>query len=140
VTVTAVNLWGTSASASLQVNVKQTPTWSYCPDIQRAMFEIYLCTWCHDPAYPDRGYQDNLLDLTDLAGLMAGGKTTLFDCVSPCRPESSLVYNKLTAAVPWIGEPMPNDPAYPTPPAPLVDRLRVWILEGAPPDVPSQCP
>jgi hypothetical protein len=135
-----VNAWGTPASASIDVDVKQTPTYSYCVDVQRAMFEIYLCTWCHDPAYPDRGYQDNFLDLTDLAGLLAGGKTTLFRSVSPCRPESSFVYNKLTAAVPWVGEPMPNDPAFPVPPAALVDRLRVWILEGAPPDVPPQCP
>jgi hypothetical protein len=140
VTATAVNAWGTPASASIHVDVTQYPTYSYCADVQRAMFEIYLCTGCHDPAYPDRGYPDNLLDLTDLAGFMAGGKTTLFRTVSPCRPESSFVYNKLTAAVPWVGEPMPNDPAYPVPPAALVERLRVWILEGAPPDEPPQCP
>ncbi|HMB71336.1 MAG TPA: Ig-like domain-containing protein [bacterium] len=140
VTAVATNAWGTSRSASVPVTVSAAPTWSYCANIQRELFEIYLCTWCHDPAYPDRGYQDNLLDLTDLAGLLAGGKTTLFQSVSPCRPESSLIYNKVSAAVPWVGEPMPNDPAYPTPPAAMVERLRVWILEGAPPDVPSQCP
>ena len=75
---------------------------------------------------------------------MAGGRTTIYECVYPCRPESSLVYNKITAlppAVPWVGDymPPPNSANFPTVPSFLAERLRIWILEGAPPDEPEDC-
>jgi hypothetical protein len=137
-TATVTNAWGTPDSASIQVSVMQNPTYGYCTGVQRDLFTYYLCSYCHEPAYPD--FQESRLDLESYAGLMAGGITTLFEIVYPCRPESSLIYNKVTEPVPWVGNPMPNDPAFPTPPPAVLDKLRVWILEGAPPDEPPDCP
>ena len=135
---TATNSWGGQASDTVSVEVLAQPTYSYCADLKWQLFEDYFCTFCHNPESSE--YPTSELDLRSYASLMHGGKTTVYECVSPCRPESSLVYNKVSSASPWVGTSMPPPPTFPSVPAPIQERLRVWILEGAPPDDPQDCP
>lgn len=142
VTATATNAWGTATSASLPIEVLAQPTWDYCSDIQWPLFEEYFCTFCHNPESSE--YPNSELDLTSYSTLMLGGRTTIYRCVYPCRPESSLVYNKITSlppAVAWVGDymPPPSSANFPTVPPYIAERLWTWILEGAPPDVPQDC-
>ncbi len=134
----ATNSWGTSAEDTVGVTVLAAPTYSYGADIHWPLFEDFFCTFCHHPASSE--YPNSELDLRTYESLMAGGKTTIYECVYPCRPESSLVYNKIAEDVPWIGNPMPPPPTFPPVFAPIVERLRVWILEGAPPDDAAASP
>jgi len=136
----ATNSWGASDSVSVGVEVLAQPTYSYCDDIHWALLETFFCTFCHYPGSSE--YPSSELDLRTFDALMAGGKSTtqgIYECVYPCRPESSLVYNKITAAVPWVGNPMPPPPTFPPVWADVREMLRVWILEGAPPDVVDDC-
>jgi hypothetical protein len=142
VTATATNAWGTETSQTIQVEVLSQPTYDYCDDIQWPLFEKYFCTFCHHPESSE--YPNSELDLRSYASLMLGGKTTIYKCVYPCRPESSLVYNKITAippAVPWLGDhmPPPSTANFPFVRPEIAERLRVWILEGAPRDDPEDC-
>ena len=142
ITATATNAWGTPTSATLDIEVLAEPTYRFCADIQWPIFEKYFCTFCHDPRSSE--YPNSELDLRSHESLMQGGRTTIYQCVYPCRPESSLVYNKITSlppAVPWLGDymPPPNSANLPTVPEYLAERLRVWISEGAPPDDPAPC-
>jgi hypothetical protein len=96
------------------------------------------CLTCHMPGTTD--YPTSQYDMSNYALFMAGGVTRTYECIVPCRPESSLVWNKLTTDPPWVGVAMPpRDRFGPLPPA-ILDKLRVWILEGAPPDDPATCP
>ena len=133
----ATNSWGTIAEDTVSVVVLPEPTYSYCNDIHWQLFEDFFCVFCHNPSSSE--YPNSELDLRTYASLMAGGKTTAYACVYPCRPESSLVFDKISEDVPWVGNPMP--PAtFPTVFPPIQERLRVWISEGAPPDDPETCP
>lgn len=134
----ATNSWDTAADDTVRVTVLAAPTYSYGADIHWQLFEDFFCTFCHQPSSSE--YPNSELDLRTYEALMAGGKTTIYECVYPCRPESSLVYDKISADVPWIGNPMPPPPTFPPVFAPIRERLRVWILEGAPPDDPAASP
>jgi len=138
ITATAANAWETPGSASVPVEVLAEPTYDFCNDIEWDLFATYFCTFCHDSRASE--YQNSLLDVRSYDSLMAGGQTTIFPIVSPCLPESSLVYNKITSDNPWIGNPMPPFEFFPRVPPSVAERLRVWILEGAPPDDPVECP
>jgi hypothetical protein len=138
ITGTGTNAWGTPGDASRQIEVVGGPSYSYCGDLAIYLFADYFCTFCHDPAAST--YPDSELDLRSYAAMMHGGKTTIFESIYPCRPESSLVFNKITQASPWVGERMPPQAVFPAVPAELVEELRTWILEGAPPDDPAECP
>jgi hypothetical protein len=70
------------------------------------------------------------------ASLMTGGVTTAHETIVPCRPESSLVWNKLTSDAPWVGARMPTTGVLS---ATLLAMLRTWILEGAPSDARDPC-
>lgn len=138
ITATGTNAWGTPGAASVDVNVLAEPTYAFCQDVLWEVFEKGFCTFCHIPSSSE--YPNSLLDLTSYATTMAGGKTTIYKCVAPCRPESSFIYNKVIAATPWLGDHMPNEPSFPELSPQLKEQLRVWILEGAPPDVLEPCP
>lgn len=137
----ATNSWGAADSVAIDIEVLAQPTYTYCDDIQLQLLDQCFCTFCHYPGSSE--YPSSELDLRTYASFMAGGKSTaqgLYECVYPCRPESSLVYNKITATVPWIGNPMPPPPIFPPVWPNVREMLRVWILEGAPPDEPEDCP
>lgn len=138
ITARATNSWDTAADDTVSVTVLAAPTYSYCADIHWQLFEDFFCTFCHQPSSSE--FPNSELDLRTYAALMAGGKTTAYECVYPCRPESSLVYNKISQAVPWVGNPMPPPPTFPPVFPQIQERLRIWILEGAPPDDPAACP
>ncbi|MFN8177696.1 MAG: Ig-like domain-containing protein [bacterium] len=134
----ATNSWGTAESTSVQVEVMAQPTYSYCQEIHWGLFEPYFCTFCH--IHGSSQFPDSQLDLTTYAWAMHGGKSqAIYHCIYPCRPESSLVYNKISAAVPWVGGQMPVPPTFPPVPPSLQQKLWVWISEGAPPDVGEDC-
>ena len=106
-----------------------TPTYGFRDHVAGEMLGP-TCTTCHSPASPY--WPAHHLDLTSYAGLMAGGRSAGYETIVPCRPESSLVWNKITQEVPWVGDPMPPRDA---PVAPdILERIRTWILEGAPDD------
>ncbi len=138
IVVRATNSWDTAAEDTVGVTVLAAPTYSYGADIHWPLFEDFFCTFCHQPSSSE--FPNSELDLRTYESLMAGGKTTIYECVYPCRPESSLVYDKISAAVPWVGNPMPPPPTFPSVFPPIRERLRVWILEGAPPDDPADSP
>jgi cytochrome c len=127
-TVSAVNASGTTGTASVAVEILAKPTYSFSTDIYSGIL-LPRCYACHYPAAND--WPTHHLDLRSYAGLMAGGDSRAYESIVPCRPESSLVWNKLTADPPWVGAPMPAAPN-PKLPATLLDKLRIWILEGAP--------
>jgi hypothetical protein len=135
ITARAVNAWGATDSASIQVEVAARPTYRFCATVWTKVLRP-RCAFCHYPGYRDWPIQQ--LDLRSYAGLMAGGITRTRESIVPCRPESSLVWNKMTASAPWVGTPMPPAP-YPAVPAALREKIRIWILEGAPPDDPEIC-
>ena len=136
ITATAINAWNTPGSATVEVEVLAQPTYSYCTNILGEVF-LASCASCHNRESPY--YAQHELDLTTYAGLMAGGRSrTTYVTVVPCRPESSLVWNKTSSQQPWVGSPMPLDAA--SLPPDLLEKLRTWILEGAPPDDPEICP
>jgi len=145
-TAEAVNAWGTTATASIQVEVMALPTYTFCNNIKLELLTQRSCISCHRPSSPY--FVQDSLDVQTYDNLMAGGLTSRptalprsYECVSPCRPESSLIWNKLNADVPWVGEPMPPRDRFPAVPAAILEKLRIWILEGAPPDEPGQpCP
>jgi hypothetical protein len=128
VTVWAVNASGARASAAVMVEVLAQPTYTFS-SIYSGILQL-RCVSCHYPAASD--WPTHRLDLRTRVGLMAGGVTRQYESVVPCRPESSLVWNKLTTDPPWVPAPMPPAPN-PKVPATLLDKLKVWILEGAPP-------
>jgi hypothetical protein len=128
-TVWAVNASGAKSSAAVAVEVLAQPTYKFSTDIYTGVL-LARCVSCHYPAALD--WPNHHLDLRTHAGLMAGGDTHTHESVVPCRPESSLVWNKLTVEPPWVGAPMPSAPN-PKLPATLLEKLRVWITEGAPP-------
>jgi len=136
----ATNSWGGADSTSIGIEVLEHPTYTYCDDIHWPLLEEFFCTFCHHPGSSE--YPNSELDLRTYSSLMAGGKSTshgLYECVYPCRPESSLVYNKVTQTVPWVGNPMPPPPVFPHVWPEVQEMLRVWILEGAPPDDSEDC-
>lgn len=135
ITATGTNDWGTPGEASVDIDVLAQPTYPFCQKVLWEVFEKGFCTFCHIPSSSE--YPNSLLDLTGYATTMAGGKTTIFQCVAPCRPESSLIYNKVISDAPWVGNHMPNQSSFPELTPQLKEQLRVWILEGAPPD---DCP
>jgi len=128
ITVWAVNASGSKGSASVTVEVLAQPTYTFSGIYTGVL--LPRCVSCHYPAAAD--WPNHHLDLRTRAGLMAGGDTHAHESIVPCRPESSLVWNKLTAEPPWVGAPMPSAPN-PKLPAALLEKLRVWIQEGAPP-------
>lgn len=128
ITVWAVDASGARGSASVTVEVLAQATYTYS-SINSGIL-VPRCVSCHYPAASD--WPTHHLDLRNHAGLMAGGDTRAYESIVPCRPESSLVWNKVTAEPPWVGAPMPSAPNPKVPPASL-EKLRVWILEGAPP-------
>ena len=128
-TVTAVSSSGAAGSSSVTVEVLAHPTYSFGTDIYGGIL-LPRCYTCHYPSAAD--WPNHHLDRRTYAGLVAGGDSHAYECVAPCRPESSLVWNKLTVDPPWVGAPMPGAP-YPKVPASQLEKLRVWILEGAPP-------
>jgi hypothetical protein len=132
------NSWGTADSASVDVEVLARPTYEFCPDVFFPLIEQFFCTFCHYPGSSQ--YPDSELDLRTWDSLMAGGKSQgSYECVSPCRPELSLIYNKVTQSSPWVGGPMPPPDSFPPVSAAAKEALRVWILEGAPPGDAPDC-
>jgi hypothetical protein len=129
ITAAATNAWGTEASAAVEVEVLAQPTYAFGADIYSGIL-LPRCVSCHHPAAAD--WPRHHLDLRTHAGIVAGGDVRAYESVAPCRPESSLVWNKVTAQTPWVGAPMPPAPN-PRLPAALIEKLRVWISEGAPP-------
>ncbi len=135
---TGTNAWGTASTATLPIEVKAEGTYTFCEDIFYAVFEHHVCTKCHNPAsseFPAMEY-----DLTNHAGVMAGGLTTVFRAVYPCKPDSSFLYNKIGIGDPWTGDPMPPLEVFPPMTPASREMIRVWILEGAPPDDLTDCP
>jgi hypothetical protein len=137
ITASALNAWGTADSIAIQVEVAALPTYRFCANVYGEMLRLRCALACHKVGGTDWALHQ--LDLKTYAGMMAGGITRSYECVAPCRPESSFVWNKLTAGVPWIGGPMPPSGYSPVPDSTL-NKVRVWILEGAPPDAPEICP
>ena len=127
-TVTAMNSSGAPGTASVAVEVLAQPTYTFSTIYSGIL--VPRCYSCHYPYASD--WPQHHLDLRSYAGLMAGGDTRAYESVVPCRPESSLSWNKLSADPPWVGAPMPAAPNPKVPPE-LLEKLRVWISEGAPP-------
>jgi hypothetical protein len=134
ITAAATNSWGTTGQRSIAVEVLAAPTWAYSV-IHDEIVVGRACIGCHTPGTSD--FRWSLLDMNSYELLMAGGRSAdVYESIAPCRPESSLVWNKLTEEIPWVGEPMPPRAQYDAVPADLLAKLRTWILEGAPPDAP----
>ena len=136
ITLTGTNAWGTSATVSRTIHVIAEGTYTYCQDIHEEIFGFYACIKCHNPGSSE--YPRNLLDFTSYDTMMQGGVTTFYRIVFPCRPESSLIYNKISEETPWVPGPMPpngdNETQFPPITPETEEAMRVWILEGAPPD------
>ena len=132
ITVTATNAWGTPDSAVTLVEVVPGDFQEYTRTVHQDVFDLQFCIHCHKA---DSGQETNGLYLTSYEETMAGGLTTYYRIVYPCRPESSLVYNKVTSDAPWVGSrmPPPNEPFPPIQPG-AVAKLERWIRRGAPPD------
>jgi hypothetical protein len=136
ISATAVNAWGTEQTAAVQIEVLAQATYTYCRDIHTGIFRFW-CLVCHVPGTTD--FPTSQLDLSSYSGLMAGGVTQTYESIVPCRPESSLVWNKVTEDIPWVGDPMPPRDQFLPLPAAVRARLQTWILQGAPPDDPEPC-
>jgi hypothetical protein len=142
----ATNAWGTSDSVSIAIEVLAQPTYAYCDSIHVALLQECWCIFCH---HDGSGFdEESGLELDTYEKLMAGGTHTaqgIYECVYPCKPESSFIYNKITESVPWYGDIMPPPP--PTSPFPTVLQYKphmpavlwTWISEGAPPDDGEGC-
>lgn len=134
ITASSTNAWGTTGETAIAVDVLASPTYPYAT-IHTEMLEGRACIGCHTPGTSD--FRWSFLDMNSYELLMAGGRSSdVYECIAPCRPESSLMWNKLTEEIPWVGEPMPPRAQYEAVPADLLAKLRTWILEGAPSDAP----
>jgi hypothetical protein len=134
ISVKAANAWGLNAGSEIQLEVKENPTYSYCFDL----FYIYLlnkCYVCHNPGAPEIGESE--FDMTSLATMRQGGRSLRelgIEALVPCKPESSLIWMKIVDDTPVVGNPMPP-PGDAVPLLPEeIERLRIWIEEGAPSD------
>ena len=134
ISVEAFNAWGLRATSEIDLIVNETPSYSYC-------FEIFLsfllnkCYVCHNPGAPEIG--DSEFDMTSLATIAQGGRSLRelgIEALVPCKPDSSLFYVKIVDETPVVGTPMPP-PGESVPLLPEeIEKLRIWIEEGAPPD------
>lgn len=140
ITASAENAWGVSNSASIQVVVLARPTYGFCCAVYA--MALNSCLACHQPG--TLYYPTSQLNISTYSRVMAGGITRIYESVVPCRPESSLVWNKVTAATPWVGIEMPpregsGYPVYAPPADTSLNKLRTWILEGAAPYDTGRC-
>ncbi|MCA9729399.1 MAG: hypothetical protein KC729_17055, partial [Candidatus Eisenbacteria bacterium] len=134
ISVRARNAWNLSASDEVQLVVRETGTESFCFDIFYT-FLLNKCYVCHNPGAPQ--IPESELDMSSIRTIRQGGRSLRelgLEALVPCRPESSLIWIKVTDDTPPVGNPMPP-PGLGTPLTPAeIERLRIWIEEGAPPD------
>jgi len=129
---------GASQRECNEVELQATPTAiTGCIDYATWIQPIFdaQCLSCHggDESELRRG-----LRLASLADLRAGGQSG--DVIVPCRPESSLLYLKVSEALPVQGHRMP----YLGPELNESDlaRIRLWLEQGASascPETPATC-
>ena len=132
--VSARNAWGLVSTDEIQLLVRQESSVSLCWD----MFFPFLlteCYVCHNGGAPE--YSTSEFDMSSLITMLEGGKSQRelgLRALVPCKPDSSLIWIKLTDPTPPVGDPMPppgtRDPLSPE----RMEKIRTWIEEGAPPD------
>ncbi len=131
ITATATNGWGVSDSDSVDLLVRDAPTYDYFSYVYGGLIEP-LCLECHIPGNAE--YDQSYLDMTSYEGLMAGGiNQELYPNIVPGKPDSSLMYNKVWFEFPWVGERMPPQDQFPPLTPQEMEWIRVWIEEGAAP-------
>ncbi|MCA9754765.1 MAG: hypothetical protein KDA27_03110 [Candidatus Eisenbacteria bacterium] len=134
IVVSARNAWGLESSDEIQLVVRETPTISLCWDMFYP-FILTECYVCHNPGAPE--IPDSEFDMSTWITMLEGGKSQRelgLRALVPCKPDSSLIWIKITDDTPLVGDPMPPpDSREPLTPE-QKEMIRIWIEEGAPPD------
>lgn len=138
ITVSASNAWGLTGSDEIQIVVRPEPTYSFCWDLYFP-FLINTCYTCHTPN--DETWPEHEFDMSSFNTTLAGGRSLRelgIKTIVPCKPDSSLLWIKVSDETPPVGDPMPPPgDLQPLTPEQL-EKVRTWIEEGAPPDGGSE--